>query len=193
MTPSGDLLSRSFQHFGEADMRQASVICVLLIFALPAAPCGYRRAGTGASLPRHIRTIAIPAFQNASLQYRVEQRFTHAVIEEFLRRGRRMKITSDPTGADALLTGNIRSFSLGGVLLDETGRVRVYQITIAVAVTLRDQTTNQVLFDNQNYVFRGEYELPEGPESLFDEEGAAVARIARQFARSLVSTILEGL
>jgi outer membrane lipopolysaccharide assembly protein LptE/RlpB len=174
-------------------MREAT--CYLLVFAagLLTICCGYRAGGTGAGLPKHIRTIAVPAFQNASLQYRVEQRFTRAVMDELLRRGRRIRVTSNPQGADAILAGNVRSFSQGAGILDQTGRVRVYQITIVVGITLRDQTTNKTLFDNQNFVFRGEYELPEGPESLYDEEGPAVDRIAREFARSLVSIILEGL
>jgi outer membrane lipopolysaccharide assembly protein LptE/RlpB len=172
-------------------MREATCFLSALVAGLLTVSCGYRVAGT-AGLPKHIRTIAIPAFQNTSLQFRVEQRFTRAVMDEFLRRGRRIRITSNPEGADAVLTGNIRSFSQGGGLLDATGRVRVYQVTITIGVTLRDQTANKVLFDNQNFVFRGEYELPEGPESLYDEEGPAVDRIAREFARSLVTTILQG-
>ena len=48
--------------------------------------CGYKRAGKGNSLPANIKTIAIPVFQNSSLKYRVEQRFTQAVIDEILKR-----------------------------------------------------------------------------------------------------------
>ncbi|HXF05513.1 MAG TPA: LptE family protein [Blastocatellia bacterium] len=174
-------------------MREVALTLALAIVILPGEMCGYRRAGSATRLPSHIRTIAIPPFQNASLHYRVEQRFTQAVIAEVLRRGRRLRITAHPQDADAVLSGTIRSVALSGALLDEAGRIRVYQVTISVAVTLRDRSTNRVLFDNQNLVFRGEFELPEGPESLFDEEGPAVDRIAREFARSLVSTILSGL
>lgn len=168
-------------------------LLLLAVLSLAAGPCGYRRAGTGVSLPEHIHTIAVPAFQNASLRFRVEQRFTQAVMDEILKRGRRLTVTSEPQGADAVLSGNIKSFNVAGVLLDDAGRTRVFQITITIGVTLRDQKTNQVLFDQPNFTFRGEYELPEEPASLFNEEDPAVDRIAREFAQSLISTILEGL
>jgi hypothetical protein len=34
----------------------------------------YKPAGRGDALPKHIKTVAIPAFQNSSLRYKVEQR-----------------------------------------------------------------------------------------------------------------------
>ncbi len=162
----------------------------LLLVCLLTGPCGYRRARM--SLPDHIRTLAIPAFRNTSVHYRVEQRFTQAVMEEFLRRARHVRITSDPQHADAVLLGDIRSLAYRGVVLDETGRVRVYEITVVVGVTVRDLVRQRILFDQPRFVFRGEYEIPEGPESLFLEEGPALDRIAREFARSLVSLILSG-
>lgn len=174
-----------------ADMLKTLLVLVTLV-NVAAGPCGYRRAGTGQSLPAHIRRIAVPAFHNASLRYKVEQRFTQAVMEEILRRGRRLTVTSDPQGADAVLNGTIKSFSIAGVLLDSSGRTRVFQITVTANVTLRDQKTQQILFDQPDFTFRGEYELAEDPASLFHEEDPAVDRIAREFAQSLISTILEG-
>jgi len=170
-----------------------TLVLLLAVLSLAAGPCGYRRAGTGESLPDHIHSIAVPAFQNASLRFKVEQRFTQAVMEEILKRGRRLTVTSAPQGADAVLNGNIKSFSVAGVLLDSSGRSRVFQITITVGVTLRDQKTQQMLFDQPNFTFRGEYELAEDPASFFNEENPAVDRMAREFAQSLISTILEGL
>ena len=57
---------------------------------------------------------------------------------------------------------------------------------------LRDQTTNKLIFDNQKLVYRGEYELAEDPRSFFNEEDPAVERLARDFARSLLTNAMEG-
>ena len=38
-------------------------------------------------LPRHIRTVAVPAFQNTALRYKIEHRFTDAVMNELIRAG----------------------------------------------------------------------------------------------------------
>lgn len=152
----------------------------------------YGPAGRGGGLPKHIKTLAIPPFQNPSLRYKVEQRFTSAVVDEVIRRGRSLKVVSTPEGADAVMNGAIKYFGFRPVLIDDQGRARLFEITIYVEVTVRDQTTNKVLFNNQNYFFRSEYEISGDPKTFFNEDGAATDRIARDFARSVISTILEG-
>lgn len=153
----------------------------------------YKPVGRGEALPKHIKSLAVPPFQNPSLRFKVEQRFTAAVIDETQRRARPLYVTSTVEGADAVLSGTIRNFVLRPLLLDDFGRARVIEVTITVGVTLRDQTKNKVIFDNQNYVFRGEYEIAGDPKSFFNEEGPATDRLAREFARSLVTTIWEGI
>jgi hypothetical protein len=146
----------------------------------------------GGGLPKHIKTLAIPAFQNPSLRYKVEQRLTAAVVDEAVRRVRSIKIVSTPETADAVMIGAVRYFGFRPVLLDDQGRARLFEIAISVQVTVRDQTTNKVIYDNQNFVFRGEYEVPGDPKTYLNEEGASTDRIARDFAKSIVSIILEG-
>ncbi|MFH3579476.1 hypothetical protein WAH98_21160, partial [Acinetobacter baumannii] len=63
---------------------------------------------------------------------------------------------------------------------------------IRAAVTVRDQVENKILYDNQDYVFRGEFEFAQDPRVFFNEEDAAATRIARRFAESLVSTLVNG-
>jgi hypothetical protein len=77
------------------------------------------------------------------------------------------------------------------VLLDDKGRARIFEVTIAATVTVRDQTQNRVLYDNQNFVFRGEYEFANDPRNFFNEEDPAVQRMARNFAESIVSTLIN--
>ncbi len=151
----------------------------------------YRPAGRD-GLPKHIKTLAVPAFQNPSLRYKVEQRFTSAVVDEAIRRAPSLNVVSTPEGADAVVIGAVKYFFFRPVLLDDLGRARLFEITVIVGVTVRDQTKNKILFDNQNYTFRGEYEIPGDPKTFFNEEGAATDRIARDFAKSVISTILEG-
>jgi hypothetical protein len=152
----------------------------------------YKPVGRGDALPKHIKTLAIPAFQNPSLRFKVEQRFTKAMIDEVQRRPLSLRVVSTAEGADAVVLGTIKRFDWRPVLLDDFGRARVSEITITASLTVRDQTKNKVIFDNQNYTFRGEYEISGDPQTFFNEEGAAVERIARDFARSVLTTILEG-
>ena len=144
-------------------------------------------------LPKHIKTVAVPAFQNNALRYKIQSRFTDAVINELIHRGRGLRVQGDREGADAVIEGVIKSFSYAGVLLDDQGRARIFEVTIEVAVTVRDQTENRVLYDNQNFVFRGEYEFANDPRNFFNEEDPAVQRMARNFAESIVSTLTNAI
>ena len=167
------------------------VLLTMLVFVCGFKEC-YKQVGKGEALPKHIQTIAIPPFQNPSLRYKVEQRFTAAMIDEVLRRQRALQVVSKPEGADAVMLGTIKQFSYRGTLLDDFGRARVFEIQIIAGITIKDQTKNKVLFDNQSYVFKTEYEVTGDPNNFFNEEGPAVTRLARDFAKSVLTTILEG-
>ncbi|NNE67853.1 MAG: hypothetical protein HKN33_14920 [Pyrinomonadaceae bacterium] len=169
------------------------VLVLVVVFALGATDC-YKPV-TNSGLPKHIKTVAVPAFQFEArgARYRVASRFTDAMIKEVIKRGRGLKVQGSRDGADAAIEGNIRNFSFSGVLLDREGRARVYEVTITSAVTVVDLKRNKVIYDNQNFVFRDSFEFSEDPRSFFNEEDPAVERMARAFAESVVSTITNGI
>src|SRR5258707_3698509 len=167
-----------------------SALVLTLLFVSGFAKC--YRSVTKSQMPGHIKPVAVPAFQNNALRFKIEHRFTEAVMKELIHRGHGLRVQSEREGADAVIDGVVKSFSFGGVLLDDKGRARVFEVTIVAAVTVRDQHENRVLYDNQNIVFRGEYEVANDPRNFFNEEDPAVMRIARNFAESIVSTLIDG-
>jgi hypothetical protein len=172
--------------------RLTSIIC--LLFLVSGFTECYKPV-TNSGLPKRIKTIAVPAFkfEAKGLRYRLDSRFTEAVTKEVIRRGHGLKVQGAIEGADAVIEGNIRDFSFSGVLLDREGRARVYEVTVVSAVTVRDLEDNKILYDNQNFIFRDSFEFSEDPRSFFNEEDPAVERMARAFAESVVSTIVNGI
>jgi hypothetical protein len=168
-----------------------SAFALMLFFVSGFAEC-YKPV-TKNQLPKRIKTVAVPAFQNQALRYKIESRFTEAVANELIHRGRGLRVQGDREGADAVIEGVIKSFSYGGVLLDDNGRARIFEVTIVAGVTVRDQIENRVLYDNQNFVFRGEFEFANDPRNFFNEEDPAVQRMARSFAESIVSTLINAV
>ncbi len=150
---------------------------------------------TNSGLPNNVKTIAVPAFQFEAkgIRYKIESRFTEAVSREIIRRGNGLKVQGSRNGADAVLEGMIRDFAFSGVLLDSQGRARVYEVTIVVAVTIRDVRNNTILYDNQNFTFRDSFEFTSDPRSFFNEEDPAVERMARAFAEAAVSAFVNGI
>lgn len=166
-------------------------LTTMLFFVSGFAEC-YKPV-TKNQLPSRIKTVAVPAFQNNAVRYKIGSRFADAVINELIHRGRGLRVQGDREGADAVIEGIIKSFTYSGVLLDDKGRARIFEVTVYAAVTVRDQTENRVLYDNQNFVFRGEYEFANDPRNFFNEEDPAVQRMARNFAESIVSTLTNAI
>src|ERR1043166_1637369 len=170
---------------------RASALLILLFLVSGFTEC-YKPV-TKNQLPPYIKTVAVPAFQNNALRFKIEHRFTDAVMKELIHRGHGLRVQSEREGADAVIDGVVKGFGFSGVLLDDQGGARVFEVTIVAGVTVRDNPEHRVLYDNQNFVFRGEYEFANDPRNFFNEEDPAVTRMARSFAESIVSTLVNGM
>ena len=165
----------------------SAAFCLLLF----AAACGYHVAGKGNRLPPDIKTVAVPIFDNYSSSFRIEQMVAAAVTREFIERTS-YRITPDIAGADAVLQGSITGVRSFVVTFDlNTGRATTLQIQVTAAVRLTDTHTKKVLFSNSNYIFREEYKISPSQSGLFEEDKPALERLSRDFARTLVTDILE--
>jgi outer membrane lipopolysaccharide assembly protein LptE/RlpB len=153
--------------------------------------CGYRLAGTGSSLPEHIKTIGVPIFINNTQGYEVEQKITNAVTTLLIQRGK-YKVVPDAEGTDALLKGSISSISLVPITFNDDGRAREYSVIISAKVTFTDEIDDKILFQNPGFVFRGQYEIDQSEIAYFDRQSQAIDDIAKDFAESVVSAVLEG-
>jgi outer membrane lipopolysaccharide assembly protein LptE/RlpB len=160
------------------------------LFALTA--CGYHSVGAATHLPPGVRTIAIPVFATRSNAYRTETMMTTAVVREFATRTR-LRVTPDNTAdTDSTLKGTILSQTVAPLTYNsQTQQSSSFLITIVVSVTLSDRD-GRVLYENKNYVFRQQYQSTTDLPTFLEENPAAVERLSRDFAKALVSDVLEG-
>jgi hypothetical protein len=159
-----------------------------LVFAL--AGCGYHVAGHADLLPKNIKTIAIPAFGNVTMRYKLADRITAEVTREFISRTR-YAVVADPKKADAVLTGALVNFTSYPTTFDPvTSRASGAQAIVNVQVMLMDKT-GKVLFNRPSMEVRQRYEIAVDAAGYFDESGPAMDRVARDVARSIVSSVLE--
>ena len=172
-------------------LSRAMVATLAACSILMAVACGYQVAGTASRLPPDIKTIAIPAFTNKSTQFRIEQKVAAAVTREFIERTS-FRVTPNPADADAELKGTITSVRSGVLTFDpNTGRATTFQIQVDASVELVDLHTKKVLFTNPKYVFREEYQVSQSTSALYEESEPALNRLSRDFARTLVTDIIE--
>jgi outer membrane lipopolysaccharide assembly protein LptE/RlpB len=154
--------------------------------------CGYHTAGHNTQLPENIRTIAVPAFTNNTTTYRIGQLLTASVVHEFTTRTH-YHILNDPSeAADATLRGTVVSTSASTLTYNTaTGQAASVLIVVSMRVSLTDQQ-GKVLYQNPAYLFREQYEVSQDLASFFEEDSPAFRRLSQDFARTLVSNILEG-
>lgn len=133
----------------------------------------------------------MPALQNRSSRYRIEQRLTEALVRELLARTR-FRIVPEESAADAVLHGEVTRVESNAVLFDAaTGRATTFLVTVHLSVRLVDRASRKVHWQNDDYVFREQYEISTDIASFFEEESPALDRLARDFAARLVSALLE--
>jgi outer membrane lipopolysaccharide assembly protein LptE/RlpB len=164
----------------------------LLVFSSLSAGCGYHTAGHVAQLPPNVKTIAIPAFKNETLTYRIEQMLTASVAREFTTRTHYRILNDSGEDADATLRGIVLSTAVSPLTYNTaTGRAASVLVVVSMKVTLADRT-GKFLYQNSAYLFREQYEVSQDLTSFFEEDSPAFRRLSQDFARTLVSNILEG-
>lgn len=169
----------------------SSWLVVLSALVAGISGCGYKTGGHAASLPDSVHTIAVPAFINQTHTYRVEQVLTASVVREFVSRTHYRILNQESSDADATLRGTVVSTQFTPVAYDSvTGRAASAIIVVNMKVSLVDRH-GKVLFENPNYSFHDQYQVSRELTSFFEEESPAVDRLAQDFARTLVSNILE--
>ena len=155
--------------------------------------CGYHTVGAATHLPPETRTLAVPVFATRTDAYHTEAALTDAVIREFAARSR-LRVSPSTSGApDAVLRGTILNELIVPLTYNTTTQQSSsYLITLVVSVTLTGRD-GKVLYQNKNYVYRGQYQSTADLPTFLDESSAAVERISRDFAKALVSDVLEGM
>jgi outer membrane lipopolysaccharide assembly protein LptE/RlpB len=169
----------------------------LLAFAL-AAPlfavsgCGYHTLGAATHLPPSVHTLAVPVFTTRTELNRTETVMTQAVIREFATRTR-LRVTPDATAdPDAVLKGTILKETVAPLTYNAvTQQSSSFLITVVASVTLTERD-GKILYQNDNYVFRQQYQSTSDLPTFLEENPAAVSRLSREFARALVADVLEG-
>ncbi len=165
----------------------ASGLVALLLLSYA---CGYRVAGRADLLPKSLRTIAIPAFGNATTRYRLTEALPASIGREFQRRTR-YDVIHDRSQADAVLEGSIlNSFAYPVVSDPVSSRSTVVQVTIVLQVKLTERASGKALFARQIEA-RQRYEISVDQVAYFEESGAALERLAQDVARTVVSAVIE--
>ena len=155
------------------------------------AGCGYHVAGRADLVPKHINTIAIPAFGNVSTRYQLSNRLPRDIAREFITRTR-YQIVHEENEADAVLRGSVVNFNSFPTVFDPvSGRASAVQVNVTLEIRLLERSTGSVIFERPRMEVRENYEIAIDQSAFFEEEGPALARLSQSVAREIVSAVLE--
>jgi hypothetical protein len=171
-------------------------IAAIILVALSTSGCGYALAGRGSFLPAYIQIVGIPPLANQSTFFQVEQILTEKLRTEFIGRGR-YRVSPNAEGADAVVTGVVRSITVTPVGFTEQQLASRYQFTLTMSVEFTDTRTAKVLWSNAALIFREEYELgirsnvEVDAATFLSQERTSFDRISDDVARTVATAILE--
>jgi len=177
-------------------VRVLCTLCVLGTGAVSVSSCGYSLAGRGTFLPDYIKAIGVPTFTNRTTVFNLETQLTQKVRSEFIGRGK-YRIVPDENGVDAVLIGEVTTVAVTPTSFNTQQLASRYTITMSARVELRDLKENKVLWENPGLIFRDEYDAQGGtagaidPAAFFGADQTALDRMSTEFARTIVSAILE--
>src|SRR2546428_12504807 len=173
------------------------IAIVLMSAAMWSTGCGYHVAGRSDALPKSIHVIAVPALENKTTSYRIEQRLTSATVHEFLAKTS-YRVVPDPASGDAVLRGKVLSLEAVPLLFDTaTGRATTMLVTLKCEITFEERETGKILYHADNFIFRNQYEIStdvnnsNSIKNFFEEQDPALDRMARDFAERLVAALVQ--
>ena len=181
------LVERGRQRRGFA----ALLVILVLGFLTPSSGCGYHVAGNATHLPPMVRTLAVPAFATHVQTFHTEMSFTQAVIRELNTRTSYHIVNKEDAEADATLRGTILGQTVAPLTFDAvSGETSSYLVTITAKVVLTDHG-GRVLYENPALSYHEQYQSTADLSSFIQEGSPAVTRISHDFARAVVSDMLE--
>jgi outer membrane lipopolysaccharide assembly protein LptE/RlpB len=165
---------------------RARLAAAALVVAVGGGGCAYTTSP--ALLPSHLKTVAVPVFENATTEYTLEQEVTEAVIARFVA-DNHLKVV-DERSANAVVKGRITSYRNSVFGFNQTAQAQEYRVTLGVSVTFKDQVKNRELWSAPDMVKTANYYVVDTPgdsaRTELDGRRLAIAKVAEEIvARSV--------
>jgi len=121
---------------------QKPIVLIFLLFAR----CGFY-SFSGSTLPSHLKTIAIPVFEDRTAEYGVRNTITDALIAEFTK-DNTLKI-ANPRNCDSILEGIITNIRDEAGTYNTSEQVQDIKVHVSVDVKFRDVKKNNIIWEEK--------------------------------------------
>jgi hypothetical protein len=115
-----------------------------LLLSLTLWGCGYQMAGHGTSqLPPHLKTIAIPVFENNSGEPTIQRPLTEALRRAFITDGR-LQLVNNKAEADLVMTGTLTRYAINAVAFNKFDVAIEYWVYLGASVKVVDRANDKI-------------------------------------------------
>jgi len=159
----------------------AAVLCWLV------SGCGY--TASPALLPPHLKTVAIPVFENGTPEVRLEEEITNAVILRFVQ-DNHLKVV-DEKSANSVIRGKVTQFKDAVFGFTNQATSNEYRVTIAVEVTFKDLVKNRELWSGE-IVKTANYYVQDVPGQAAQTELDGRKEAINKISDEILSRSVEG-
>ncbi len=164
--------------------RVAGFLLAILIPAL--SGCAYY-SFTGAVIPEHLQTIAIPLFEDRSQSTLtdLDQELTALLIDRFVHQTR-LSLVSNPEEADVVLEGSLERYLNQPTAVSGQEQATLNRVTITVFARYYDRVQKKEYFA-RSFTSFGEYDPTEGLDGEVAAARQALERIATDIFNAATS------
>ena len=160
---------------------------VLLVAVVLGTSCGYRRPNSETALPQDIQSLAVPVFDNDTLEPDLGRVMTDALLRE-IEKGHRIRLTSVDQ-ADAVVRGRVLAYRERPVAFGAGGFARAYSAQVTVDIEVR--RNGAVIVAHRGLVEDEEYNTTSDPLDTEILRRHAQAAIAENLMERVHRLLLE--
>jgi hypothetical protein len=162
--------------------RAAAPLALLCLSA-----CGY---GFSSRANSHIESIAIPIFENKTLERGIEQEVADGIADAFLA-DKKLRVV-DVKDADSVLLGTIERYERTPYSFDAQQNVREYKVELTLHVTYEDRKRNKIVWEETAMRPWGTYSVSASLPNGIEEERTARDRAVEKAAQDILIKTVQG-
>ncbi len=160
-----------------------AAIAIFFLFIAMLGGCGYY--SVSGSLPGHIRTAAVPLFENETVEAGIVEEVSDAVSDAIIRNGS-MKVVTE-SRADAIVNGIIVNVRDEADTYSRQEQATQFRLRILADVQFHDRVKNQVIWEEKGVEGWARYD---SSNPAAREEAKSEA--SKMLANEIIDKILAG-
>ena len=156
---------------------------IVTLFILFCAGCSYY--SVSGALPGHIKSCAVPLFENETVEVDIVEDITAEVIDAVINDGN-MKVVGE-FQSDAVVRGTIVDIIDGPATYSKDEKAELFRISVYADVQFFDQKKNRVIWEEKNIEGWANYDAAD-PSAR--EEG--IAEALEMLAKEIIDKTVSG-